>query len=332
MSIAVLIPTYRRSKDLARCLEALAKQTRLADEIIIIVRDTDTETWDFLNGFNSELLPLRIVTVKVPGVVAAMNAGLDLVQSDIVAITDDDAAPHADWLESIEAYYLADDRLGGVGGRDWLYFGTQLYDATTHPGASQVVGKLQWYGGAIGNHHIGEGEPREVDVLKGVNSSYRSSALKKIRFDKRLRGSGAQVYWELSLCLQLKRAGWKLIYDPAVAVDHLLGERFDEDRRIFDFNAQALENAAHNETLVLLEHHRRLRLIVYITWAILAGNRLTFGLLQWLRFLPSEGNLATKKLLASMRGRWQGWQTWQKMRDRSFASSLLSTRSNDQNS
>jgi hypothetical protein len=32
------------------------------------------------------------------------------------------------------------------------------------------------------------------------------------------------------------------------------------------------------------------------------------GFVQWLRFLPSQGQLAGKKLLASWRGRWQGYK------------------------
>lgn len=311
MLITVLIPTYRRSQDLARCLAALQKQTRLADEVLVVVRDTDTETWEFLDSFNPEALPLRKVVVNVPGVVLAMNAGLDVAQGDIIAITDDDAAPHNDWLERIETHFIADEQVGGVGGRDWLYLGTELQDATSHPGASDVVGRLRWFGNFIGNHHIGEGEAREVDVLKGVNCSYRRILLKKIRFDERLRGSGAQVHWELSLGLQCKEAGWKLIYDPAVAVDHYLGKRFDEDQRVFKFNATALANAIHNQTFILLEHLNFLQRFIYVLWSILVGTRQAFGLIQWWRFLPSQGKLATQKWRASLDGHWLGWRSWQ---------------------
>jgi glycosyltransferase involved in cell wall biosynthesis len=307
MPITVLIPTYRRAQDLARCLAALQKQTRLADEVLVVIRDTDTETWEFLDS----LLPLRKVVVTVPGVVLAMNAGLDVALGDIIAITDDDAAPHNDWLERIEAHFIADEHVGGVGGRDWLYVGTELQDASSHPGASQVVGRLRWFGNLTGNHHIGEGEPREVDVLKGVNSSYRRILLKKIRFDEQLRGSGAQVHWELSLGLQCKEAGWKLIYDPAVAVDHYLGKRFDEDQRVFKFNATALANAIHNQTFILLEHLNFPQRLIYILWSFLVGTREAFGLIQWWRFLPSQGRLATQKWLASLDGHWLGWRSWQ---------------------
>ena len=303
MAIALIIPTYRRSQDLARCLEALKNQTRPADEVIVVVRDTDTETWSFLEGFDSKTLPLRTATVTITGVVAAMNAGLDAASSDIVAFTDDDAAPHPDWLARIESHYLADERVGGVGGRDWVYHGSDLED-----GNSGTVGQVSWFGRVIGNHHIGTGEAREVDVLKGVNMSFRRAAILGWHFDERMKGTGAQVHFELAFSLKLKRAGWKLIYDPQVAVNHYPAKRFDEDRRN-SFNQIAFANAVHNETVALLEYFSPLQKLAFLFWATTIGTREAMGFIQWLRFLPSEGLLAGKKLLASWRGRWQGLQT-----------------------
>ena len=165
MKISVIVPTYHRPKDLARCLEALQKQNRQPDEVLVTVRDTDTETWTLFASFNPQLLPLSIikVTVSVPGVVAAMNAGMDAACGDIIAFTDDDATPHTDWLERIEAHFLSDSNIGGVGGRDWVYHGTQLEE-----GEREVVGQVQWFVRVIGGHHLGVGEARQVDVLKGV--------------------------------------------------------------------------------------------------------------------------------------------------------------------
>ena len=305
LTISVVIPTYRRPKDLARCLNALKKQKRPADEILVVVRDTDTETWTFFQTFNPEFLPLRTVTVSVCGVVAAMNAGMDVACGDIIAFTDDDAAPHTDWLERIEAHFLSDTNIGGVGGRDWVYHGTQLEE-----GEREVVGQVQWFGRVIGEHHLGVGEAREVDVLKGVNMSFRRSAIGQMHFDPRMRGTGAQVHFELAFSLSLKRAGWKLIYDPRVAVDHYPAQRFDEDQRN-TFNDIALINAIHNETLVLLEHFTPAQRTAFLIWATLVGTRDSLGFLQGLRFLPKEGALAGQKLLASLRGRWQAWETWQ---------------------
>ncbi|MBD2676228.1 MULTISPECIES: glycosyltransferase family 2 protein [Nostoc] len=302
MRNTVLIPTYRRPQDLSRCLLALQEQTKPAHQVIVVVRDTDVETWEFLTQFKAPNLPLQTVKVTQPGVVAALNAGLAQVQGDIVSITDDDAAPHPDWLERIAAYFNCDSRLGGLGGRDWIHHGNKLEDESR-----LIVGRLQWFGRVIGNHHLGVGEPREVDVLKGVNMSFRKQAIGQLRFDERMRGTGAQVHFEMAFTLTLKRAGWKIIYDPNIAVEHYPAQRFDEDRRN-SFNEIALINLVHNETLVLLEHLPFIRRIVFLFWSILVGTRDSFGLIQWLRFLPSQRELANKKLLASWRGRWQGYK------------------------
>jgi glycosyltransferase involved in cell wall biosynthesis len=306
MTITVIVPTYRRPEDLKRCLEALKKQTLFPREVLVVVRDTDTETWSFLEVFNPDHLPVRIVKIAVPGQVAALNAGLDAAQGDIIAITDDDAAPHPEWLARIETHFLSDDRIGGIGGRDWVYQGTSLLD-----GACEVVGRVQWFGRVVGNHHLGIGKLREVELLKGANMSYRRTAIANLHFDERLRGTGAQVHNDLAFSLAVKRSGWKLIYDPAIAVDHYPAQRFDEDQRgKFDRIVQI--NRVHNETLPLLEYLPPVRRAAFLLWGILIGTRTQRGFVQCLRFLPSEGVLAVQKWLASMQGRWQGWQTWRK--------------------
>ena len=216
---------------------------------------------------------------------------------------------HPGWLERIEAHFLADKHLGGVGGRDWIYLNGQLQDSSIHPGASNIVGRVQFTGKAIGNHHIGTGNPREVDILKGANMSYRREAIASLRFDERLLGTGSQINNDMAFSLAVKRVGWKLIYDPMVAVDHFRGKRFDEDQRD-RFNSLALTNIIHNETLILLEYLPPSRQFAFFLWSILVGTREARGFFQSLRFLPSENLLAGKKLLASLRGRWQGWQTW----------------------
>ncbi len=313
MKISTIIPTYCRPQDLKRCLAALQNQTRLPDEVIVVVRDTDAVTWKFLDRFDSNFLSLKLVEISIPGVVSAMNLGLEKSQGDIIAFTDDDAAPHSDWLQKIEQHFLKDEdkSVGGVGGRDWQYSGNRLIEAD-----KKVIGKLQWSGGVIGNHHIGLGEAREVDVLKGVNMSFRRSAIKGMLFDERMKGTGAQVYFELAFCLGLKRAGWKLIYDPQIAVDHYPAQRFDEDRR-GKFNSVAFANAVHNKTLAILEHFSPIECIVFLFWSNLIGNRADFGILQLLRFSIPDKNLAFQKWRASVRGRYQAWLTWQQSnRDR----------------
>lgn len=304
MAITVIIPTYRRPDDLKRCLEALKQQSRPADEILIAVRDTDSVTQSFLQTYDAQTLPIKTVAVSKSGQVAALNACVEQAQGDIIAITDDDGEPYPQWLERIETHFLNDDLVAGVGGRDHMYIKDSLVS-----GEAQTVGKVQWFGRTVGNHHLGVGQPREVEILKGANMSYRRTAIANLSFDSRLLGTGAEVHNDLAFSLRVKKSGWKLIYDPLVEINHYHGKRFDEDRRD-SFNETAWFNEVHNDTLVLLDYLSAWRRIVFLVWVFFVGTRRGYGLVQLIRFLPQEGKLAVIKWLVSLKGRWQGYLTW----------------------
>lgn len=299
MRLSVLIPTYRRPDHLTHCLRALEKQARPASQVLVVVRESDEPTLELLARVPFAL-PLQIVTLRAAGQVAALNAGLARVEGDVVAITDDDARPHADWLQRIGEHFASDPAVGGVGGRDVPRNGCVYRDAP-------VVGKIQWFGRHVGNHHRGIGPPRFVDVLKGANMSYRMSAVSGLRFDERLLGAGAQLGNDMSFSLRVRRRGWRLLYDPAVAVDHYGAERFDDDARL-SRSPEAVVNGAHNETVAILEYFPRARWPVFFAWSVLIGHRDLPGCAQCLR-LAATGRSAWPVLKPVVRGRMLGVRT-----------------------
>ncbi|RKP48306.1 glycosyltransferase family 2 protein [Trinickia fusca] len=293
MKLTVLIPTYRRPDDLARCLLALQRQTRQAEQVIVVARPDDEATHAALADpkVRGELV-LECVMVDVPGQIAALNRGLDSAKGDVIAITDDDAAPRADWLERIAAAFAANPRLGAVGGRDWVHERGRLLD-----GQCRQVGRVMASGKIVGNHHLGVGEAREVDLLKGANMSYRRAAIAGIRFDERLRGKGAQVHGDMAFSMSVKRSGWKLVYDPRVAVDHYPAPRIDEDPR-HEQSAVAICNAAYNLHLTLREHLPPLHRLTAWWWYALIGTRVYPGLVHAVLALASKNG-------GAVRGRWR---------------------------
>jgi hypothetical protein len=136
--------------------------------------------------------------------------------------------------------------------------------------------------------------------------SFRAEALSGVRFDTRLKGSGAQVHNELGVALQVRRRGWKLLYDPQIAVDHYPAARFDEDRRN-TFSAVALFNAVYNETLLLGGSFAPLRRGAYLWWSLLVGERVAPGLARWLLLLPRDAN-ATVRLRTAWAARMAAWR------------------------
>ncbi|WP_040952938.1 glycosyltransferase family 2 protein [Gorillibacterium massiliense] len=295
--ITVLIPTYRRVDDLLRCLEGIRAQTRMPDEVLVIVRYNDHDTLEALIKLDYHDLSLRVITVAVPGQVAALNRGLTESRGDIIAITDDDTIPKKDWLQRIESHFLSDPAVGGVGGRDWVHEGSRILSESR-----PVVGKIQWFGRVIGNHHLGVGPAREVDLLKGANMSYRRAAIRGKWFEEKLRGSGAQVHNDLAFSYSVKRSGWKLIYDPLVAVDHYPAQRHDSDKRN-QYNAVSHFNMVYNETVTLSRHMGLLRRIIFLAWSILIGTASSPGLVQWARLAVKPHSHAGRKVAVVWKGR-----------------------------
>ncbi len=297
-TVAVLIATLRRPSELLRCLGALAKQTLPADDVLVVVRDNDMETRSALGNLSPSTLPIRIITVSVPGSVASRNAGLDACKTDVLAIIDDDTAPHPDWLKRVMEHFRSDPSLGGLGGRDRCIQG-ETFDERQE----SVVGKIQWSGRAIGNHHLGFGKIREVDILKGANMSYRARAFADVRFDTRLKGTGTQANEDMCFSVAIKSRGWKLAYDPLAVVDHYSNHRAHyigvaalEDETTFRDHAYNLVLATWNA----LSPFRRL---VFFVWSSLIGTGVFPGLIQAIRFTPRLGVQSWRRFLIAQQGK-----------------------------
>src|SRR4051794_36641076 len=85
--VTVIVPTYRRASCLTRCLRALLAQKRAADEILVVVREGDTETESLFGDGEFCRGEIRKIVVQQSGVIAAMNAALVEASGNIIALT-----------------------------------------------------------------------------------------------------------------------------------------------------------------------------------------------------------------------------------------------------
>lgn len=312
VKVSVVVPTFHRPHALSKCLDALEAQESRVAEILVVVRTDDELSAAAIAGRAG---PVRVVPVTVPpgrpGFVAGLNAGLDASDGEVVCFTDDDAEPRPDWVSRIVAGFEADPRIGALGGRDWVFHDDALED-----GSEPVVGVVSRWGWTTGNHHLGVGEARDVDVLKGVNLSLRGDLARSIRFDTRLLGIATEHHSELHLCLAIKRRGYRIVYDPALAVDHRPAPRTAEDR---DFGAQQVLNAAHNETLAFLEHLPPTGRAAHLAFSTAIGSRSSPGALQSLRLLVGEQDPRFDLLRANLAGRRRAISTYRSRRPRVLA-------------
>ena len=235
-TVAVVIPTLRRPEPLARCLAALAAQTHLPDELVVVTSTGDASTEA---AVASSPTPVTLVRCDEPGVLAAMAAGAAATSAELVVFTDDAAEAPPAWLEQLVAALERSTLVGAAGGRDVVEHpdGT-LEDA---PRTSDV-GRLTWYGRHDGGHHLGSAPSRDVAFLKGVNAAYRRHAL---GIPHGLRGEGAQVHFEVAMGRFARRRGYRLVYDPAIEVAHRPAPRQGEDQRGAP-SPRAVSDAAYN--------------------------------------------------------------------------------------
>jgi cellulose synthase/poly-beta-1,6-N-acetylglucosamine synthase-like glycosyltransferase len=299
--ISVLVPTFRRSESLCGCLEALTVQTSPPAEIVVVMRDDDLESHIAAECFAGRL-PLRMVRVDRPGQVEALNRGLSVVRARLVAITDDDARPRADWIERITAHF-ADPQVGAVGGRDRVYWAGELLG-----GRARLVGRVRWYGRIVGNHHL-ESALQDVQFLKGVNMSYRRDLL--LGFDEHLAGDGSQICNDMQASLRIHVSGWRVVWDPDVTVDHYPAERFDEDKR-GDPTLRAVANVLHNQTYILLSLLTGWRRITSLLYPVVVGTRATPGLLTLplAMFTARSAERTWFGFRANLQGRFRGVMTF----------------------
>ena len=113
---SIVIPTYRRTRQLAACLKGFARLDYPRDRFeIIIVDDGSPESCEpVLLRWRHEL-DVRLIRQVNAGPAAARNNGARHARFAHVAFIDDDCVPHPRWLQSLAWSFAAapDDLIGG---------------------------------------------------------------------------------------------------------------------------------------------------------------------------------------------------------------------------
>lgn len=106
--ISVIIPSYKDTDRLRKCIRALNNQTldKSLFEVIVVNNDPN-ETLDFgtenLGGLN-----FKVLVEEKPGSYAARNKGIQEAKCEIIAFTDSDMIPDENWLNCAKHYFLED--------------------------------------------------------------------------------------------------------------------------------------------------------------------------------------------------------------------------------
>ncbi|OMH24741.1 glycosyl transferase family 2 [Tersicoccus phoenicis] len=95
-TVSVVIPVKDDAAELARCLLALARQTHLPDEIVVVDNDSTDASADVARHAGA-----RVIACPQPGIPAASAAGYDAADGDLILRLDADCVPTATWIATV---------------------------------------------------------------------------------------------------------------------------------------------------------------------------------------------------------------------------------------
>lgn len=210
--VSVIIPVYNDLERLKICVEALVKQTYPQDnyEIIVVDNGSAQSPAADLATYKS----LCVVQETSPGSFAARNKGAQVAQGNILAFTDSDCIPAADWIEKGAAYLHANPQVGLIGGRVKVFA-----QNPQHPTAAELCDLVTAFPQKRYIEKLHFSVTANLFTTKTVFESVGP-------FNEKLK-SGGDLEWGQRVFAH----GYQLIYAPDVCVAHPARKKISQIQR-----------------------------------------------------------------------------------------------------
>jgi GT2 family glycosyltransferase len=216
---SVIICTMNRPRDLQDCLESIAYQDRMPDEVIIVDSSVDQRSAGVAADY-SAVLPLRYFQTR-QGLTYQRNFGIQRARGTILLFLDDDVILTREFLREIERGFLLDDRVAGVGGlftnivrkSPASRFFRKVFMLTRVDGH----GQMQKSGFAAHPWAAPEQKICLVEVFCGAAAAFRREIFSKFSFDEIFSGYGLLEDADFSYRVALRH---RLLYNPEAKIYH----------------------------------------------------------------------------------------------------------------
>ena len=214
-TVAAVVVTYNRSRLLLECLDALLRQTRPPDRIILVDNASNDGTLDaleaggYLKQPTIDLVRLNRNTGGAGGFHEGLKRAMEL-GVDWMWIMDDDAEPYPDALEIMMPAFAR----SGIGGVANLTLGLDGKPQLEHRGWLRLCGLTPRAHQAIDGSRL-DGE-MEISFASFVGLAVHRSAVEQVGLPRRelfIKGD------DLEYCLRLERLG-PIILVPASKIRH----------------------------------------------------------------------------------------------------------------
>jgi GT2 family glycosyltransferase len=273
---SIVIPTYARLRQLATCLQSLARLDYPRDRFEVIVVDDGSETPPeaVVASFCGHL-DVTLLKQAHAGPAAARNTGASHARGKFLAFTDDDCAPALDWLQSLAARFAGAPDCA-IGGRTLNALPDNLYST-----ASQLIVDVVY-----AHYNV---NPDQASFLATNNLAIPADRFQAIgSFDAAFFPFASE---DRDFCNRWLHHGYRMIYAPEVLVYHahaltfrtFLRQHFSYGCGAFRFH-KARARRGSGRSIVEVEFYRNLLSLLRDMLSQVSGRRalsLTTLLVLW---------------------------------------------------
>lgn len=202
---SIIIPTFNRPRQLARCLEALDHlDTPTSDFEVLVVDDGSPDSQRAAAALKDDFpsLALTVLLRQHGGPARARNRGAEAASGRLIAFLDDDCRPAPDWLGRLE------EALDGGNGR---LAGGRVVNALAEDRCAEATQALMTY---LYGYYLEQRRPFFASCNMALE---RQRFLELGGFDTQFPLAGGE---DREFCRRCRREGLELVYAAGAVVRH----------------------------------------------------------------------------------------------------------------
>lgn len=217
--VSIIIPVHNNFYYTYNCVTSILNADLPITHEIIIINDMSTDETELLKEKYFKNVTNLVIynNKKKNNFIINCNKAVKLSKGKYVLLLNNDTKVHKQWLSSLFKLIDSDEKIGMVGSK-------LIYPN----GTLQEAGGIVWRNGECSNFGRRKNAKRseynyvkEVDYISGASIIIRKSIWKKLGgFDKRFIPA---YYEDTDFAFQLRKYGYKVMYQPQSIVEHFEG-------------------------------------------------------------------------------------------------------------
>ena len=192
MKITVVIPAYNEEGIIGKCLEAIAAQTVVPDEVIVVDNNSKDRTSQIAASFPF----VKVISETEQGMIPARNRGAAEASGDIIVRCDADTIAYPGWIEVIKRGF-ENEKIDAMSGP------ADYYDLPIKPFFTFLQTLVFFRTWRFFKHS---------EIMFGSNMAFTKDIWKKIL--PRLAKHDPEMHEDMDIAININRRGGKIKHEP----------------------------------------------------------------------------------------------------------------------